>query len=218
MLLKPNAIKSLPASLQKPVATLTSTETLKDAVPAVMSKVTELSYDKFARQQDKADLPALEAEIEARIKSTGNGVLIKRITMMITDSAGDFAPRYLGLIVAADGPSSAEAEINYNKGLKQTPAKNNSLGDAVCTISNPTGERKTEGAMLKAAPEGFNNGYASQLAGKMMRVLEKNPSNVGSIEFGSTAFFIQPNSYLKEDFFFISKEDWLNRDGICRAG
>jgi hypothetical protein len=191
-----------------------NTKTIIGKIPGYLNKANDLLYSEFAKQQDASDLLSIENEIEARIKSSGVGVLIKRLTKMIPDSAGNFLPQYIGLQIASDGLNELVAQSNYD--AKKNPSKSQASNDGICTPINPTGGTDVDGPSIGPAPEGYNMGYASQLANKIMSVYESNPNIIGKITFDSIDSPIQPLAYIKEEFFFISKVTWLNRDGICR--
>ena len=66
-------------------------------------------------------------------------------------------------------------------------------------------------ALLKAAPDGYNSGYASRLADKITTTYQDNPLNMGRIEIMGKASPIQPKSYLEEHLFYVSKTEWEKR-------
>lgn len=191
-------------------------KTIIKKISGYLNKGNESLYSKYAREQDVPALFSLEKEIDARIKKTGIGVLIQRLTKRAPDLAGNFLPEYMGLLIVADGFDEIEAQSNYDS--KKNPSTSQASNMGVCTPLNPTGrpERVVQTTEIGPSREGYNMGYASQLADKVNSVLKNNPKNIGEIAFDSIVSPIQPLAYIEEEFFFISKEDWLNRDGICR--
>ncbi len=177
-------------------------------LPEALNKLAAFAYDKLAQNRDDSELAALASEIEARFSKGAGGVLIKRLTQRVPDSAGNFLPQYLGLQVAGEGMSEPEAMLAYRKAIDDAAGPRQPRFGAVCTASNPTGQRLRSQATLRAAPDGFNFGYASALAARVMPSYETNPANIGRIEMFGQASPIQPRSYIEDSFHFISKADW----------
>ena len=186
-------------------------------LPEALGKLSEWAYGKLAESRDTGELGALAAEIEARFAQGAGGVLVKRLTQRVPDSAGNFHPQYLGLQVTGTGASEPQALLAYRKAKDEAAEPPEPRLGALCTGTNPTGKRRPAQAELRAAPEGFNFGYASALAASVMRSSESNPHNIGRIEIFGQASPIQPRSYIEESFFFVSRADWERRKVTTRG-
>jgi len=179
-----------------------------DNLPEALKRLSEFLFEKLAANRDYRELGALADEIEAKFQEGASGVLIKRLTRRIPDSAGNFLPEYLGLQVAGTGASQMEALASYEAAKRaafKSPAEDQTV---VCTAANPTGRPVKAQAVLRAAPKGFNYGYASAMAAKIAKTYEDNPGNMGPIEVAGHALPIQPKSYLEESFFFVGMKQW----------
>lgn len=184
------------------------------AMQAVADKLVEANdalYKYLAKGEDARHLGALAGEIEARFAQGAQGVLLQRITQRLPDSAGNFAPRYIGLQVVGQGDTELLAVLDYTQRQQaDSPAAPGAFDrlTAVCTPLNPTGGTQKAPAVLRAAPEGFNMAYGSMVAGKVMGVMEVNPRNVGRIDLGDNRSPLQPRAYLDREFIFVSREAW----------
>ncbi len=180
----------------------------------------DLLYAKAEKVLDERHLRYVSGQIDAVLRKD-SGVLINRINKMIPDSAANFRPIYLGLQVVTGGSSADEALERYNDAVREpvvvnsdvctsanptgaplecVPTKDgiqigsNTFAGVSCTPMNVTGEPKKSQAVLKAAPEGFNLGYAGELAARIAEVYKVNPRNIGEISFGSIKSPIQPRA------------------------
>lgn len=181
-----------------------------DNLPEALKRLNEFLFEKLATSRDDRELGALAHEIEARFQDGASGVLIKRLVRRRPDSAGNFLPEYVGLQVAGTGATRIEALTSYQAARRaafEPPAEDKS---AVCTAANPTGRPVKAQAVLRAAPKGFNFGYASAMAARIAKTYEDNPANLGPIEVAGHALPIQPRSYLEESFFFIGSQQWAD--------
>lgn len=182
-------------------------------------------YGYLERQRVRDDLPKIKAQADQIVEEHG-GVLIVCITRMEAIPTG-FQPYYIGLRIAGGGWDRMSAIADYNKKQAKPVTVDsgkctidNPFGspvacriteknEMVCIPTNPTGERMRGSAELKAAPIGLNSGYARQVASKVIESYKDNPRNIGEIKFGTLSSPIQPRMYIKEDFLFYSKTDWI---------
>lgn len=180
-----------------------------------IADLADFLYYKLAAQEDSRHVLALSDEIEARFARGAQGVLIRRITQRVPDSAGNFLPTYLGMSVVGEGDSETLAMLSYEQLRRKEQDSLAGPNPTVCTPLNPTGRPRKAQATLQAAPEGYNMGYAAALGAKVMSAMEQNPGNVGKITFGDQASPLQPRVFLEDSFVFISAERWqaLRRGG-----
>jgi hypothetical protein len=186
---------------------------IADKLPEKLASLKDSMYDKRAMRRDAVEIQNLTSEIDARLSAGSSGVLIRRITIMHTGDAGTTIPIYAGLQVAGDGENELDALSKYNNiksGIEGGSRNQEALG-AVCTPQNPTGERLKAEQTIQALPSGFNLGYASSLSNVIYKSLETNPKNIGKIEIGGQVSPLQPTSFIEDSFFFISKEEWVQR-------
>ncbi len=181
-----------------------------DNLPEALKRLNEFLFEKLAASRDDRELGALANEIEARFEDGASGVLIKRLIRRIPDSAGNFLPEYVGLQVAGTGATRMEALASYRAARRAAFEPSAEDKTAVCTAANPTGRPVKAQAVLRAAPKGFNFGYASAMAARIAKTYEDNPANMGPIEVSGHALPIQPKSYLDESFFFVSSQQWAD--------
>lgn len=177
-----------------------------------LAQVNDWFYGRFAKTLDTKHLRAVSRQIQARFDSGALGVLLHRVTRRTPDSAGNFIPEYIGMIVIGEGPTELDAISDYekrwhldNKSIEEVDAT-----DArVCTPLNPTGQREKSKPEFKADErKGLNEGYYSALSAKIMQCRQWNPHNVGKVMFGPVASPIQPRCYLQYEFVFLPLGTW----------
>ncbi|URI07464.1 hypothetical protein MW290_02255 [Aquincola tertiaricarbonis] len=200
-------IDGVGASLKQQSARTEMTKGLGEMVAGWITTAADALYGKLAETHDTHHLLALRGEIDARFAKGAQGVLLQRVTQRKPDSAGNFLPQYVGMLVVGEGSTEAEARLELDRRRQAEQPRDAPLAK-VCTSLNPTGEPRKAQASLRPAPEGYNMGYAASLSAKLMDALAQNPGNVGKISFGDLASPIQPRSYLEFDLVFVTRERW----------
>jgi hypothetical protein len=203
------AVKNFPSHLE-------SEQGAVEEAARALAVINGALYLYAAARLDESHLKALAREIDAGLGETA-GVLIGRLTIRRPDGAGNTLPEYVGLQVVGFGGDSDEAlakadpkssqpqeciEVAKRKYCAPKEALRLKPGSGdVCTPGNPTGEKPKERPSMRAAPAGYNMGYAAQVAAKLSPVMSLNPTNdKDGIVFTQT--------YVERELIWITAREW----------